>query len=154
MNEISQFYTQLIKKPEDVTWNQWHRFWDNVTVNKHGYYVWTGRANSKGYGVYALHNYKTKVHRWVFYWEYGYWPDTIDHTCRIKNCVDLRCLEDVTSEENSRRVRDRNTHCRRGHAYDESNLYWYDGRRYCKKCHNITGGKYKEKVRRLKYADA
>lgn len=30
------------------------------------------------------------------------------------------------------------THCKHGHAFDEANTYWYDGKRNCKSCRHET----------------
>lgn len=53
-------------------------------------------------------------------------------------------LEAVPLEENIRRsgltsfaaVNLLKTHCPQGHPYDEENTKWYEGRRYCRACHN------------------
>lgn len=64
----------------------------------------------------------------------------IDHLCRTTLCVNPAHLEPVTYKENQRRGNSpmanqaRQTHCKRGHALDETNTYVWHNLRRCRRC--------------------
>lgn len=67
--------------------------------------VWTGAVNSKGYPCFAVDGVSHLAHRLAWEAAQGSIPDglTIDHTCRVRNCVNVDHLELVTVAENTRR---------------------------------------------------
>jgi len=127
---------------------------------------WTGPI-SNGYPVLSLNGSNVRIHRWVFERCVGPIPEglTIDHTCHNRDstcvggalCQHRRCLnyeahlEAVTLAENIRRAGPKGlgavnaavTHCPQGHPYDESNTKMYQGRRYCRACHNADARRHR-----------
>jgi hypothetical protein len=70
--------------------------------------VWTGALNSRGYGCFAVAGVSQLAHRIAWEDANGPIPDgmTIDHTCRVKHCVNVDHLEVVTQAENNKRSRE------------------------------------------------
>lgn len=88
----------------------------------------------------------------------------VDHVwargCRHRDCVRPDHLEPVTPRENNLRSNNvsganaRKTHCAKGHAYTEDNIYWMkprtpDGRpsRRCKECAKASTAAYFQRKR-------
>lgn len=92
--------------------------------------VWTGAAQSKGYGSVGIGGGKTAlVHRLVFEMTQGPIPDglQIDHVkargCRHRLCINPAHLEAVTARENVNRAgHGEETHCKRNHPLSGPNL--------------------------------
>lgn len=102
-------------------------------------WLWTGHLDRYGYGQISVNNHREKVHRAAYEAFVGLIPDglVIDHTCRVRRCVNPAHLEPVTHAENVRRGTPANslkTHCPQGHAYDDANTYRGAGRRDCRTC--------------------
>jgi hypothetical protein len=122
------------------------RFWSHVDKSG-GCWLWTSAILSNGYGRVTIGRIGLLAHRVAYEFEMGPIPDglTIDHLCRVRHCVNPAHLEAVTNGENIRRgfsplaLRARQTHCLRGHPFDEQNTYWTrDGLgrmgRHCRRC--------------------
>ncbi len=86
------------------------------------------------------------AHRFSFESFIGPIPDglTLDHLCRNPRCVNPLHLEPVTNRVNILRgtsfvaIHARKTHCIRGHALTEDNVYHArNGGRYCRKCRPV-----------------
>ena len=69
--------------------------------------IWIGAANSKGYGCFGVDGVSQLAHRLVWEDVNGPIPDgmTIDHLCRVHNCVKIDHLELVTQALNNERAR-------------------------------------------------
>lgn len=88
------------------------------TVANTGCVVWVGAANSKGYGCVTVNGSSHLVHRVAWEAEHGAIPAgmTIDHLCRVRNCVNTAHMEVVTINENNlRKHRAVGDTCKRGH---------------------------------------
>ena len=82
------------------------------------------------------------AHRFVYEAERGPIPSglTLDHKCRVRQCVNPAHLEPVTLAENILRGNGwsgrhaRVTQCPHGHPYDDTNTYRGRGFRECRAC--------------------
>lgn len=104
-------------------------------------WLWTGSCFASGYGQVKFQRRNRRVHRLVYELLVGPIPDgmTLDHLCKIKNCVNPAHLEVVTGKENTLRgtapsaINARKTHCPQGHAFSEYG-YISIGARNCRLC--------------------
>lgn len=115
------------------------RFWawvDKTPAN--GCWLWTGqragRSRTSNYGRYGN---KGMAHRLAYELAVGPIPPglELDHLCRTQRCVNPAHLEPVTPEENRRRRREAQTHCKREHEFTPENTYMTGiGARQCRAC--------------------
>lgn len=128
-----------------------------LEVQPNGCWLWTGGVKSGGYVNYRVNGVSTLGHRFVYETLFGPVPDglEIDHTCHNGTgcpggaCVHRRCLnpdhlEAVTHRVNTLRGngpfadRARQTHCIRGHEFNEKNTYVRkNGTRWCLMCKQL-----------------
>ena len=91
--------------------------------------IWPGALSKDGYGQ----------HRAVWVKATGNplpkRPMNLDHLCRNRSCVNPAHLELVTHRENM--FRSRQTHCAKGHLFDEANTYIYREKRRCRACRRL-----------------
>lgn len=122
------------------------RFWAKVDKTE-SCWVWTACRNRDGYGRFHLAGRNVRAHRVAYELLKGPIPAglTIDHLCRVHDCVNPAHLEPVTNRENNLRgntvaaTNAAKTHCPEGHALVEGNLDLYQlrlGQRSCRTCHN------------------
>jgi hypothetical protein len=123
------------------------RFWTKVRFTE-PCWLWTGSRNWGGYGQFRLHQRLLLAHRWAYEFCVGPIPEglTLDHLCRVHNCVNPEHLEAVTHRENVLRgtgptaLNAARTHCVNGHAFTPDNLYpLATGHRRCAACRRIPG---------------
>jgi hypothetical protein len=110
-------------------------------------WLWTGFLDRYGYGQISVQNRREKAHRAAYEAFVGPIPDglVIDHTCRVRRCVNPAHLEPVTHAENVRRgiaPNARKTQCPKGHVYDDANTYRAAGRRDCRACRREATRRY------------
>lgn len=128
----------------------WARLWAKTEAGPGDCWLWTGATN-QGYGVLGTKKggpYKQfRTHRLAYEFMVGPIPDglTLDHLCRVRNCVNPDHLEPVTSTENSKRIvwggsqmKANWSHCMNGHEFTPENTLSYDGRRRCRECWNAS----------------
>lgn len=107
-----------------------------------GCWLWTAYCDRHGYGKVTMPNgrkggVRLLAHRVVYENFVEHIPEglTIDHLCRVPNCVNPDHMEPVTPRVNSIRAKAAQTECKRGHAFDENNTYINpDGARVCRTC--------------------
>jgi hypothetical protein len=120
------------------------RFWAKVDKTS-SCWLWAGATERNGYGRFNVtKKNQIPAHRWTYEQVNGPVPEglELDHLCRVRNCVNPDHLEAVTHRENMRRsmsitgIRARQTHCIRGHEFDEKNTYIIpnDRGRACRAC--------------------
>lgn len=119
-----------------------------------GCWIWTAHLNKDGYGTTSdgLRSDGTfrrlSAHRLMYELLVGSVPDglQLDHLCRVRSCCNPSHLEPVTCRENLMRGINQvarmaaQTHCIRGHPFDEANTYRpAKGGRACRACARIRG---------------
>ena len=118
------------------------RFMSEVTVTSDECWMWAGRLDKDGYGLFRVAGRDVRAYAFAYEMWIGSVPEglEIDHTCRYRACVNPAHLEAVTHRENVLRGNNpfarnaRKTHCPQGHPYDEANTLVYNGGRYCRAC--------------------
>ena len=116
------------------------RFWPKVEIPdgpddawEDMCWSWTGAHIPGGYGSIGVDGSQRGAHRVAYELLVGPIPDglTIDHLCRVKDCVNPAHMEPVTSAENNRRRSATRTTCKRGHPFDQLDS---NGHRQCSIC--------------------
>ena len=122
-------------------------------------WIWTAAMGRGNYGVFKVHGIQYAAHRVAYLWCYGSIdPDLeLDHLCRNTACVNPFHLEQVTQQENMRRVpypsqnrkrkvtpcyhwRHSQTHCKHGQLLEPPYVYIDTrGYRVCKACRALAG---------------
>ena len=112
-------------------------------------WLWTGsRCKLKGYARLLYKGAPQRAHRLAYLFFVGEIPDeTIDHLCRIRNCVNPAHLEPASNHTNVLRGNGptarnaRKTHCLRGHEFTPENIRFINtnGRegRTCRACEQV-----------------
>jgi len=116
-----------------------------------GCILWLGSL-ARGYPQFWNGKKRVNGHRWYWQLHYGPVPDgfELDHTCRVRSCVNIHHMEAVPKVVNILRgmsppaINKRKTHCSRGHEYTPENTYLRaarrghrKGERQCKACWNL-----------------
>jgi HNH endonuclease len=139
------------------------RFWDKVEPEPmSGCWLWTGSADHRGYGRFAITSKKfVYPHRYAYEATVGTIADglVIDHKCRNPYCCNPDHLDVVRQKENIRRgnLSDANksrfaaiTHCPQGHEYTPENTSISVSKkgyknRSCKACNTEKARRYRAK---------
>ena len=124
------------------------RFWSKVTLDAvSGCWLWSAALSHAdddgGYGVFWFNGKLQRAHRVSYAELVGPIPKglTLDHLCRVRQCVNPSHLEPVSDRTNILRgsgasaINYRKTSCKHGHPLIEENLFNLKrGWRSCKAC--------------------
>jgi HNH endonuclease len=128
------------------------RLYAKCVITEEGCIRWQGWKNYKGYGEMTYRNKCVFVHRLVYTLKIGPIPPGmfVCHTCDVRDCVNHEHLWLGTTTDNMRdkfaKGRDfhsNQTHCKRGHPFDEVNTYIKKTKtrqgwaRMCKTCQRL-----------------
>ncbi len=83
------------------------RFYDKVSFEPNGCWLWKGALDSYGYGAFKFAGGARKAHRVAWALDGRSLPSdmTLDHVCRNRACVNPKHIELVTLRENGKRAR-------------------------------------------------
>ena len=122
-------------------------FWDKVDrTTPYGpngdCWRWTAAKTGTGYGRFnfgleAGGVGNAHIYSWILAGNITHQHKHLDHLCCVKDCVNPKHLEEVSSAENTRRHFRNQTHCKRGHEWTEDNTRLWRGVRACKTCINL-----------------
>jgi len=126
-----------------------------------GCWLWLGMLKNGGYGSLKIGGKEVGAHRYSYERHVGLIPSglVLDHTCRVKSCVNPAHLEPVTIKVNVQRgywgtagippvVEAERETCRRGHPYTQENAYRNPrGQLDCRACRKIADDKRASKRR-------
>ena len=111
------------------------------TPQPDGCITWTGPSYRDGYARICRNGRLQMAHRVAYEIAKGPIPQglCLDHLCRVRSCINPEHLEPVTHQENVRRgARASQTHCLRGHPFDDENTrYLATGGRVCRACADL-----------------
>ncbi len=114
--------------------------------------IWDGHHVGNGYGVCRYEGKAVVVHKIAWKIKTGSWPVlTLDHLCRIRDCINVRHLEDVSMQENYQRACGVHIACLRGHLYTpENTIYQRQGKkRLCRTCERMRSAANNARLREL-----
>ena len=125
------------------------KFWSRVKKTENCW-LWTGTHVEQGYGYFSLRGKSVLAHRFSYQLKFGNIPAglQLDHTCRVKDCVNPAHLEAVTHSENQRRKwgyrnNTPKTKCVRNHPLNKESIYVDKrGRKSCKSCKALSSKQY------------
>lgn len=117
----------------------------NNTILSGSCWLWIGELQKNGYGRLRIGSKWQLAHRYSYVVYTGNAIDdlTLDHLCRVRNCVNPRHLKPCSQKENIlaahsqsvAKMRKDQTHCVNGHEFTEKNTYWRrNGCRTCRRC--------------------
>jgi hypothetical protein len=124
-----------------------------------GCWMWSSKVGRDGYGLIELRGpaggrssrHWRVAHRVAFEAFVGLVPSglELDHTCRVRSCVNPDHLEPVTHAENVRRAKPYGltASCRRGHSFTLENTRTSGARRVCRQCEAIRSADYRARRR-------
>lgn len=138
--------------PEWIKWRAAHPLIEGQDYSvdpETGCWEWLRTRTPTGYGFIRVFEKTVSAHRLSYELFVGPIPAGLEvhHTCRNRGCIRPAHLEAVTRDENMRLAR--KTHCLRGHALVEENLYYTGsgGYRRCRVCKTLRSREYEQRKR-------
>lgn len=110
-------------------------------------WLWTGCLGKDGYGRVGLNNKVVLVHRAIYMALVGPISNSLDHLCRVRHCVNVNHLEDVTLGENTLRAKVNRDLCPYGHQYTRTrpNTRGHSEGRVCQQCVTEANRRWKQR---------
>lgn len=95
---------KMKRRPADVTLEEW--FWSRVDKQSEGCWIWTAAHHSGGYGQISDGEKIAYAHRLAYEFTKGKIDEglVIDHTCRVRDCVNPEHLQVTTHKVNMENV--------------------------------------------------
>lgn len=134
------------------------QFWQQVSKCDTGCWLWNGRKNGDGYGIF-IYGKEQMAHRVAYILASRDVPagKCLDHLCRNRSCVNPAHLEPTTWRENILRGQGlaaneaRSTHCKYGHEFNSANtMHRKDGGRFCRACGRRREKEYKARQKQIR----
>lgn len=102
--------------------------------------LYLGASNGNGYGQFRYNDRNGYAHRYAWERVHGPIPNglTVDHLCRVRNCVEVTHLELVDGPTNTRRGAASRDHCPNNHPYSPDNTGRRRTTRECRTCKSNT----------------
>ena len=105
------------------------RFVEKFSIDPSGCWLWESTMGYKGYGRFWYQGRMRSAHRLAYEEYVEPIPEglTLDHLCRVRNCIAPDHLEPVTNKENLLRgfgvsaINARKQECVKGHPFSEQN---------------------------------
>lgn len=122
----------------------------SAVSNANGCILWRGSVNRWGYGYMSVQGKLAAVHRLAYMLAFGPVPPGLSvlHSCDTPACINPAHLREGTDADNHRDTLDRRrhkkanqTHCVRGHPFDEENTYVWNNHRNCRACNRVASGR-------------
>lgn len=131
------------------------RFYLNLEVDDNECWIWQKQLSPEGYGRFRVEGEKVFAHIFSYNLFIGPVPDglELDHTCRVRSCVNPDHLKSVTHRVNTLRgigptaVNARKTHCNNNHKFTPENTRIAQGKRHCRACARLRTAAYEERKR-------
>jgi hypothetical protein len=112
------------------------RFFLKVDTNAPGgCWRWTGAHFTDGYGMAWVGGKFVRAHRYAYQLLREPTEESLDHLCRVIDCVNPDHLEPCSRSENRLRAAVLVTHCKRGHPLPERKPGSHQ--RVCNACYRI-----------------
>ena len=120
-------------------------FLSKINVVESGCWEWSGCLDHHGYSHFNDKSSGYKGHRFIYSYFFGDIKSNLvlDHLCKNTKCCNPNHLEQVTQRENILRgsslfaMKAKQTHCKRGHEFNNTNTYYRKDRpntRTCRVC--------------------
>lgn len=158
MNGIQNRISKLPQKPYNIPQRVIDRVLRKVAKDAdNGCHISTYSTASHGYAQVGWHDDSgrrvTLAHRVAWIAEHGPIPEgmTIDHTCKVKACINVEHLRMIDNFENGRRTAGRDWpmgECANGHPASHLRLYGQGDkppRLRCQTCNNIQQARHRRK---------
>lgn len=143
---------------ENLSIARWYERY-TIPVTESGCWLFVQHINANGYGMVGVNRKMRHAHRVSYEISRGPIPAglVVCHSCDVRSCVNPAHLFVGTESDNQqdclkkgRQAQARKTHCKQGHAYDESNTWIYVSKngveRRCKACMRRNSASWKRRT--------
>lgn len=119
------------------------QLYKRVTIELSGCWLWHGRINDAGHGVFSFGSKTWLAHRLTYILLKDSIPAAMElnQTCKVRLCVNPEHMQVVTRKENLKRVTvkpEERVHCKNGHELE----FLKSGGRFCRICKSKKASEY------------